>query len=121
MNVAAINRCSLHLGSCLLSSFLFWGSVARADIAITPMVVETEAKRGQAQGTMTVYNQVTFITSVVPRIGVTVYVRKGNVTPNLVASSAKFNPRSNQLSGELKWGEGKKNHTPFSVSLTVPQ
>lgn len=274
MNVAAIGRCSL-LGSCLLSSFLLWGSVARADIAITPMVVETEAKRGQAQGTMTVYNQapeafrarvytapftydkeqgfqalksspndlspylqfsptelvvpssgkrkirfivrfppnlpdgeyrtmiftenlqatkvtqtnqanqVTFITSVVPRIGVTVYVRKGDVLPNLVANSARFNPKSNQvqllvqntgkasavvagnwtlkqgkqeistgkindttaiaqgeryllispqtpqqtklapgeyqLSGELKWGEGKKNHTPFSVSFTVPQ
>jgi hypothetical protein len=33
----------------------------------------------------------------------------------------KLAPGEYQLSGELKWGEGKKNHTPFSVSLTVPQ
>ncbi|MUG95076.1 hypothetical protein F7734_23005 [Scytonema sp. UIC 10036] len=44
------------LGSVLLSSFLLWGTAARADIAISPLVIETQVQRGQAQGTITVRN-----------------------------------------------------------------
>jgi hypothetical protein len=44
------------LSNVLLSSFLLWGTAARADIAISPLVIETEVQRGQAQGTITVRN-----------------------------------------------------------------
>lgn len=44
------------LRSILLSSFLLWGTAARADIGISPQVIETQVQRGQAQGTITVRN-----------------------------------------------------------------
>jgi hypothetical protein len=177
----------LPLGSALLSSFLLWGSPARADISIAPMVIEVGAKRGQTQGTIKVSNfgqkgfrarvytspftydktkgfqilssspndltpyiqfsprelqvngdsnrnirfvvrfppslpdgeyrtmiftenleatkvteqdnknSVTITTNIVPRIGVAVYVRKGNVLPKLVAESATFDAASNKI------------------------
>jgi hypothetical protein len=175
------------VGSILLSSFLLWVSAAQAEIAISPMVIETQVKRGQTQGSITVYNQdpqdfrarvytapftydreqgfqelksspndlgkyiqfsprelevpgtrkrrirftvlfppslpdgeyrtmiftenlqtstvtetdkangVTLLTSIVPRIGVTVYVRKGNIAPKLMTASARINPKSNKI------------------------
>lgn len=48
---------SSRLGGILLSSFLLWGTAAKAQIKISPMVIETEVKRGQAQGTITVSNR----------------------------------------------------------------
>ncbi len=171
----------------LLSSFLLWGTAAKADIAISPLIIETAAKRGQAQGTITVTNgdakefrarvysqpftydlekgfqllnsspldltpylqfspgelqvpgtdnrrirfivrfppslpdgeyramlftenleatiqeepgktsSVIFKTAIVPRIGVAVYVRKGNISHNLNVVNARFNPKSQQL------------------------
>ncbi|MFN7521569.1 MAG: hypothetical protein ACK5RD_00145, partial [Aphanizomenon sp.] len=38
-----------------------------------------------------------FRTAIVPRIGVAVYVRKGNISPNLTAVNARFTPKSQQL------------------------
>ncbi len=58
MNFASIRRFTLPLGSALLSSFLLWGNIAKANISISPMVVETEAKRGQAQGRIYVSNPI---------------------------------------------------------------
>lgn len=175
------------LSSVLLSSFLLGGTAARADIAISPQVIETDLQRGQAQGTITVSNQdpqefrarvfsapftyepetgfkllesspqdltpymqfsprelqvpgsderrirfvvrfppslpdgeyramlftenleatfqeetntttgVTFRTAIVPRVGVAVYVRKGNISHNLSVVSSRFNPQSKQV------------------------
>lgn len=187
MNFTSIRRFTLPLGSVLLSSFLLWGNTAKANISISPMVVETEARRGQAQGRVTVYNSdsqnfrarvytspftydretgfkalssspqdltpylqfsprelqvgasrkrnirfvvrfppslpdgeyrtmiftenlqrgtvtetdtannVTFQTSIIPRIGVALYVRKGDVSPKLIPDRARFDPKSNKI------------------------
>jgi P pilus assembly chaperone PapD len=175
------------LSNVLLSSFLLWGIAARADIAISPLVIETEVQRGQAQGTITVRNGdakefrarvysapftydaeqgfkrlesspqdltpylqfsprelqvpssaerrirfvvrfppslpdgeyramlftenleatiqqetdatsgVTLRTAIVPSVGVAVYVRKGKLSHNLSAISARYNPQSNKV------------------------
>jgi hypothetical protein len=42
-------------------------------------------------------NSVTLSTNIIPRIGVAVYVRKGNVLPKLVAESATFDAASNKI------------------------
>ncbi|MEO1432298.1 MAG: hypothetical protein AAFV71_25175 [Cyanobacteria bacterium J06633_8] len=187
MNFTSIRKFSLPLGSLLLSSFLLWGNIAKANISISPMVVETEAKRGQAQGRFTVSNpesqnfrarvytspftydketgfkilskspqdlspylqfsprelevaasskrnirfvvrfppslpdgeyrtmiftenlkrgtitqtdstnNVTLQTNIIPRIGVALYVRKGDVSPDLNFPSARVNPKTNQI------------------------
>ena len=186
MNFASIRKFSLPVASALLSSFLASG-IAKANISISPMVVETEAKRGQAQGRITVSNpsaknfrarvytspftydketgfktlsespkdltpylqfsprelqveasrkrnirfivrfppslpdgeyrtmiftenlqrgtitetdsktNVTLQTNIIPRIGVALYVRKGNVSPNLSFPSARVNPKTNKI------------------------
>ena len=186
MNFASIRKFSLPVASILLSSFLLSG-IAKANISISPMVVETEAKRGQAQGRITVSNRdsqdfrarvytspftydketgfktlsespkdltpylqfsprelqveasrkrnirfivrfppslpdgeyrtmiftenlqrgtitetdsktnVTLQTNIIPRIGVALYVRKGNVSPNLSFPSARVNPKTNKI------------------------
>jgi len=186
MNFASIRKFSLPVASVLLSSFLLSG-IAKANISISPMVVETEAKRGQAQGRITVSNpdsqdfrarvytspftydketgfktlsespkdltpylqfsprelqvgasrkrnirfivrfppslpdgeyrtmiftenlqkgtitetdsktNVTLQTNIIPRIGVALYVRKGDVSPNLIPDSAKFDPKTNKI------------------------
>ncbi len=186
MNFASIRKFSLPLASVLLSSFLLSG-IAKANISISPMVVETEAKRGQAQGRITVYNpdsqdfrarvytspftydketgfktlsesptdlapylqfsprelqvgasskrnirfivrfppslpdgeyrtmiftenlkrgiitetdsktNVTLQTNIIPRIGVALYVRKGDVSPNLIPDSARFESKTNKI------------------------
>ncbi|NJL61547.1 MAG: hypothetical protein HC903_06615, partial [Methylacidiphilales bacterium] len=49
-------------------------------------VSETDKKRG-----------VTVNTAIIPRIGVAVYVRKGNISPNLVTNIARFNTQSSKL------------------------
>ncbi|WP_414623114.1 hypothetical protein [Calothrix sp. CCY 0018] len=185
MNFASIRRFTLPLASVLLSSFLLSG-IAKANISISPMVVETEAKRGQAQGRFSVTNtdskdfrarvytspftydketgfktlsksptdlapylqfsprelqvgasrkrnirfivrfppslpdgeyrtmiftenlkrgtitetdsktNVTLQTNIIPRIGVALYVRKGDISPNLSFASARVNP-NNQI------------------------
>jgi len=178
----------LHpLSSIVFSSFLLSGNTAKADIAISPLVIETAAKQGQAQGTITVTNgsaksfrarvytesftydlqtgfklldsspfdltpylqfsprelevpgtdnrRIRFVvrfppslpdgeyrtmlftenleatfqeeqdsskgaifrTAIVPRIGVAVYVRKGNISHNLTAVNARFDSKSQQL------------------------
>jgi hypothetical protein len=187
MNCTSIQRFKLLLGTALVSGFLLSGNTAKANISISPVVVETQAKRGQAQGKITVYNQdsesfrarvytspftydketgfkvlpsspndltpylrfspaelqvgasrkrnisfivrfppslpdgeyrtmiftenlqkgtvtqtdttnnVTFITNIIPRIGVALYVRKGDVSPNLIPDSARFEPKSNTI------------------------
>jgi len=176
-----------RMSGVLLTSFLLWGTAARADIAISPMVIETEVKRGQTQATITVKNGdakefrarvyslpftydveegfklldsspldltpylqfsprelqvpatdnrrirflvrfppslpdgeyramlftenleatiqeepgktdgVIFKTAIVPRVGVAVYVRKGNISHKLNVVNARFNPKSKQL------------------------
>ena len=186
MNFASIRKFSLPVASVLLSSFLLSG-IAKANISISPMVVETEAKRGQAQGRITVSNRdsqdfrarvytspftydketgfktlsespkdltpylqfsprelqvgasrkrnirfivrfppslpdgeyrtmiftenlqkgtitetnsetnVTLQTNIIPRVGVALYVRKGDVSPNLNFTSARVNPKTNQI------------------------
>ena len=186
MNFASIRKFSLPVASVLLSSFLLSG-IAKANISISPMVVETEAKRGQAQGRITLSNpsaenfrarvytspftydketgfktlsespkdltpylqfsprelqvgasrkrnirfivrfppnlpdgeyrtmiftenlqkgtitetnsetKVTLQTNIIPRIGVALYVRKGDVSPNLTPDSAKFDPKTNKI------------------------
>ena len=186
MNFASIRKFSVPVASVLLSSFLVSG-IAKANISISPMVVETEAKRGQAQGRITVSNpsaenfrarvytspftydketgfktlsespkdltpylqfsprelqveasrkrnirfivrfppnlpdgeyrtmiftenlqkgtitetdsetNVTLQTNIIPRIGVALYVRKGDVSPNLNFPSARVNPKTNQI------------------------
>jgi hypothetical protein len=187
MNFASLCKSSFSLGSILLSSFLLWGNTATADVSVSPMILETQAKRGQAKGTFTVSNLdekafrarvftspftydkekgfqslksspfdltpylqfsprelqvdgstqrsirfitrfppslpdgeyrtmiftenlqptivtetdkkkgVTVNTSIIPRIGVAVYVRKGNISPKLAASSARFNAKASSL------------------------
>ncbi|MBW4510859.1 MAG: hypothetical protein KME64_30740 [Scytonematopsis contorta HA4267-MV1] len=268
------NHLRLLSGGLLLSSFLVWGSAAKADISISPIVVETQSKRGQAQGLIKVSNlnekqfrarvytspftydkvkgfqvltnspndltpymqfsprelqvngsserNIRFVvrfppslpdgeyrtmiftenletstvteedkpkgvvmnTTIIPRIGVAVYVRKGNISPNIAATSARFEaatkniellvknsgkatavlagnwklkqgnkviqagevndttviaqgernfllkpsdanktalvPGEYELSGELGWGENRKNRIPFRVPFTVP-
>ena len=186
MNFASIRKFSVPVASVLLSSFLVSG-IAKANISISPMVVETEAKRGQAQGRITVSNRdsqdfrarvytspftydketgfktlsespkdltpylqfsprelqvgasrkrnirfivrfppnlpdgeyltmiftenlqkgtitetnsetnVTLQTNIIPRIGVALYVRKGDVSPNLNFPSARVNPKTNKI------------------------
>ena len=186
MNFASIRKISVPVASVLLSSFLVSG-IAKANISISPMVVETEAKRGQAQGRIIVSNpsaenfrarvytspftydketgfktlsespqdltpylqfsprelqveasrkrnirfivrfphslpdgeyrtmiftenlqkgtitetnsetNVTLQTNIIPRIGVALYVRKGDVSPNLNFPSARVNPKTNQI------------------------
>ncbi|MDB9435628.1 hypothetical protein PN450_02135 [Dolichospermum lemmermannii CS-548] len=171
----------------MFSTFLLSGNTAKADIAISPLVIETAAKQGQAQGTITVTNgdaksfrarvytqpftydlqtgfklldaspldltpylqfsprelqvpgtdnrRIRFVvrfppslpdgeyramlftenleatfqeesgtnngvilkTAIVPRVGVAVYVRKGNISHNLTAVNARFTPKSQQL------------------------
>ncbi|MBS3027518.1 MAG: hypothetical protein HCA25_10630 [Dolichospermum sp. DET50] len=175
------------LSSIVFSTFLLWGNAAKADVAVAPLVIETAAKQGQAQGTITVTNGdaksfrarvytqpftydlqtgfklldaspfdltpylqfsprelqvpgtdnrrirfvvrfppslpdgeyramlftenleatfqeesgtnngVIFKTAIVPRIGVAVYVHKGNISHNLTAVNARFDSKSQQL------------------------
>ena len=44
------------LSSIVFSTFLLSGNAAKADVAVAPLVIETAAKQGQAQGTITVTN-----------------------------------------------------------------
>ena len=44
------------LSSIVFSTFLLSENTAKADITISPLVIETAAKQGQAQGTITVTN-----------------------------------------------------------------
>lgn len=187
MKLRSISRITSSLSSVLLSSCLLLGTAARANIGISPMVVETEVNRGQAQGSITVSNQgaedfrariysapftfdeeggfqvlesspqdlspylqfsprelqvpgadqrrirfiarfppslpdgeyrailfteslspitqeqtnstgdVIFRTTIVPRIGVAVYVRKGDISHELTIDSARYNPESKKL------------------------
>lgn len=175
------------ISGALVSSILLWGNVAKADLKISPITIETEINRGQAQGTITatngdakdfrarVYTQpftydveegikfldsspqdlapylqfsprelevpgnderrirflvrvppslpdgeyrtmlftenleatiqeennpttgVIFKTSIVPRIGVAVYVRKGKISHNLTVVKARFNTQNKKL------------------------
>lgn len=175
------------LSSIVFSTFLLWGNTAKADVAVAPLVIETDVKQGQAQGTITVTNgdaksfrarvytepftydletgfklldaspfdltpylqfsprelqvpgtdnrRIRFVvrfppglpdgeyramlftenleatfqeesgtnngaifkTAIVPRIGVAVYVRKGNISHNLTAVNARFDSKSQQL------------------------
>ena len=175
------------LSSIVFSTFLLSENTAKADITISPLVIETAAKQGQAQGNITVTNGDTksfrsrvytepftydletgfklldsspfdltpylqfsprelevpgtdnrrirfiarfppslpdgeyrtmlftenleatfqeeqnsskgaiFRTAIVPRIGVAVYVRKGNISHNLTAVNARFDSKSQQL------------------------
>lgn len=57
MKVASTSFILASLSSVLLSSFLLSGTAARADISISPQVLETDLQRGQAQGTITVGNR----------------------------------------------------------------
>ena len=52
-----MSRTISRLSSILLTGFLLVGTRARAEISISPLVVETEVERGQAQGTITVSNR----------------------------------------------------------------
>ncbi len=184
MQVASMSRITSRLSGALLLGSLLFASAAKANIGISPLVIETEINRGQAQGTITVSNSqakefrarvytapftydreqgfqileshpndlspylqfsprelqvpgsdqrrirfvarvppslpdgeyramlftenleaaiqeetdtnsnVRFRTSIVPRIGVAVYVRKGNISPELTAAIARYNPES---------------------------
>ncbi|MFN6153403.1 MAG: hypothetical protein ACK4YK_02405 [Dolichospermum sp.] len=175
------------MSSIVFSTCLLWGNAAKADVAVAPLVIETAAKQGQAQGTITVTNgdaksfrarvytqpftydlqtgfklldaspfdltpylqfsprelqvpgtdnrRIRFVvrfppslpdgeyramlftenleatfqeesgtnngvilkTAIVPRVGVAVYVRKGNISHNLTAVNARFTPKSQQL------------------------
>ncbi|MGB3653254.1 MAG: hypothetical protein WBA41_18815, partial [Rivularia sp. (in: cyanobacteria)] len=40
---------------------------------------------------------VTLQTNIIPRIGVALYVRKGDVSPNLIPDSARFDPKTNKI------------------------
>lgn len=40
---------------------------------------------------------VTLQTNIIPRIGVALYVRKGDVSPNLTPNSARFDPKTNKI------------------------
>lgn len=223
MNFTSIRKFSLPLSSILLSSFLLGGSIAKANISISPMIVETEAKRGQAQGRITVSNpdsqdfrarvytspftydketgfktlsespkdltpylqfsprelqvgaarkrnirfivrfppslpdgeyrtmiftenlqkgtitetntetNVTLQTNIIPRIGVALYVRKGDVSPNLIPDSARFDPKTNKIqllvnnkgkasaivAGDWKLKKGKEVVQKGSISDTT--
>jgi hypothetical protein len=187
MNINSFLKFSLPLATVFLSNFLQTGNYALANIAISPMIIETQAARGQAKGIFTVSNLdekafrarvytsaftydkekgfqaltaspndlapylqfsprelqvegstqrsirfitrfppslpdgeyrtmiftenlqattvtesdnkkgVTVNTAIIPRIGVAVYVRKGNIFPNLVTSSTRFNSQTSKL------------------------
>jgi hypothetical protein len=56
MNFPRVFRVSLSLTSIVLSSFLVLENSAQADVAVSPMIVQTTAKRGQARGLVTIYN-----------------------------------------------------------------
>jgi hypothetical protein len=57
MNLTFMRKLSLPLGSIFLSSVLLWGSSAKAnDISVTPMVIESQSRRGQSQGIISVSN-----------------------------------------------------------------
>lgn len=47
---------ALRLSGWLLSAAFLFGGVAQAQVSISPLVIEAEAKRGQAQGIITVSN-----------------------------------------------------------------
>ncbi|PAX52558.1 hypothetical protein [Brunnivagina elsteri] len=186
MNINPFLKFSLPLAT-ILSNFFQPGNSAKADIAISPMILETQAQRGQAKGIFTVSNLdekafrarvytspftydkekgfqaltssandlapylqfsprelqvegstqrsirfitrfppslpdgeyrtmiftenlqaatvsetdntkgVTVNTAIIPRIGVAVYVRKGNISPNLVTSIARFNTQTSKI------------------------
>lgn len=181
MKLTSIAHTALRLSGLALSGILLWHSPAKAQVGISPLLIETQETRGQSQGTITVSNssnesfrarvyaepftydrdagfQTTtsnpndltpylqfsprelevpagserrvrfvvrfppslpdgkyrtviftenlketvvtengFTTRIVPRIGVVVYVRKGNVSSNLTVDSASWNESANQM------------------------
>lgn len=186
MKFSVIAKISLLLSSVFLSSLVLGDKPALADVSVSPLVIETEAKRGQTQGTIAVSNQeldpfrarvytapftydpekgfqllssspndlspylqfspkelvvpgsdnrrirfiatfppslpdgeyramifteklkpatvtqsnqdtgVTLNTNIVTRIGVAVYIRKGNISPNLKIDTARYNNQTNK-------------------------
>jgi len=182
-----LSRITSSLTSLVLANCLLLGAAARANISISPLVVETQVNRGQATGSITVSNltseefrarvysapftynaeegfqildsspqdlspylqfsprelqipgteqrrirfiarfppslpdgeyrailftenlkatiqeetdstgDIIFRTTIVPRIGVAVYVRKGNISHELTLDSARYNPESKTL------------------------
>ncbi|NJL63415.1 MAG: hypothetical protein HC903_18280, partial [Methylacidiphilales bacterium] len=56
MNITSLLKLSLPLATVFLSSFCQPGNSALANIAISPMILETQAQRGQAKGIFTVSN-----------------------------------------------------------------
>ncbi|MDJ1177449.1 P pilus assembly protein, chaperone PapD [Roseofilum sp. BLCC_M91] len=187
MKLNFLSRITSSLTSIVLANCLLLGAAARANISISPMVVETQVNRGQATGSITVSNltseefrariysapftydpeagfqvldsssqdlspylqfsprelqipateqrrirfiarfppslpdgeyravlftenlkatiqeendttgDIIFRTTIVPRIGVAVYVRKGNISHELTLDSARYNPESKKL------------------------
>lgn len=56
MGKTSIRKRSLALTGYLVSTALMWANSAMAQVSISPLVVELEAKRGQAQGVINVGN-----------------------------------------------------------------
>lgn len=181
-NAFSVSSTALRLSGLALSAAFLWGGAAQAQVSISPLVIDVQANRGQAQGLINITNnssqpfrarvyaepftysrdagfqtlpstssdltpylqfsprelvvppgvnrrvrlntrlspsladgeyraviftedlkQTTTTDSrgnsvgIKPRIGVTVYVRKGNVSPNLVVDSASWNSKQNQI------------------------
>lgn len=197
-----LSGAAARLSGLALSAALFWGTAAQAQVTISPLVIEAEANRGQAQGMINVtnngsepfrarvyaepftysrdagfqtlpsdahdltpylqfsprelvvppgvtrrvrligrfppnqasgeYRAVVFTenlnetistnnsnVSVITRIGVTVYVRQGEVSPNLTVESANWNPEQNQI--QLLVRNAGQASTRPSVSWTLKQ
>lgn len=185
---------SLATSSIFLSALVLFPSTAKAQMSVSPMVIEAKAERGQAQGIITISNtsnapsrvriyaepftysrdtgfktlpsspndltkylqfspreltikpgesrRVRIISrlapslpdgeyravvfnetltdakdsvgnnvSLVARIGVTLYVRKGNLSPNLAVNDANFNPQQKQIQ-LLIFNSGKATARP---------
>ncbi len=197
-----LSGAAARLSGLALSAALLWGTAAQAQVTISPLVIEAEANRGQAQGMINVtnngsepfrarvyaepftysrdagfqtlpsdahdltpylqfsprelvvppgvtrrvrligrfppnqasgeYRAVVFTenlnettntsnsnVSVITRIGVTVYVRQGEVSPNLTVESANWNPEQNQI--QLLVRNAGQASTRPTVSWTLKQ
>lgn len=194
---------SITLSSIILSSILLWENTAKAQVGISPLIIESPAKRSQAKGTIQVINgsdetfrarvyselftydsnrgfqelksspndlrpylefsprelevaagterNIRFVvrfppslpdgeyravvftenlkeiplntgqttTAIIGRVGTVVYVRKGNVSPNLNVASANWNPQTKQIELLVK-NTGKATAYP-SVNWTLKQ
>jgi P pilus assembly chaperone PapD len=56
LNFSSLSSAALQLSGCVLSALFLLPGAAQAQLSVSPLVIETEAQRGQAQGAITIAN-----------------------------------------------------------------